>query len=463
MDRPALEAWHPDRSWADPFIATLALLIALVVSMTSRAHHAHPAPPPGQVELQGRLADLVLAAPKVLGRLGLGRSLDHLGPADPLGSFPEKSARGWDRAVLAVHAGEYGQLPLGGRLAQEVPGTAGGAFRLAWTWAYEGTGRPPLPGDLPVLRKALGNGYAASILEARCLARSGGDPGPLESRALDWASPRLAALGAGCFLALLLWLGGLGYLVRLLMVPRQTLASALSPTRFAMSGRAALIVLLGWFLTHLASGLVVGVVLAALPFLRPMALPLMYGFHATLGTAFLCQAEGIGLATLLARLCPGSQGRALATGLGCFALAFTAVVAVAVVMSPFLQNAEPPQRELMDLLGRTRGPLALAAMFLTIAVVAPIFEELLFRGFLLPWLGERLVPRLGPRWGWALAITVSGLTFGAMHLQPQGLPTLCTLGLVLGLGFLRTGNLLTSILVHGLWNGGIFLVMRFLV
>lgn len=462
MDRPAPEAWHPDRGWADPFIATLALLIVLVVSMTSRAHHAHPAPPPDQVELQGRLADLALAAPKVLGRLGGAAGL-NLGKADPLQAFPEKSTRGWDRAVLAVHAGEYGQLALGGRLAREVPGAAGGAFMLAWSWAFEGTGRPPLPADLPVLRKALGDGYAANILEARCLARSGGNPGPLESRAQDWAMPRLVALAAASFLALLLCLGGLAFLVRLLMVSRQTLTSALSPARFAMSGRAALIVLLGWFLTHLSAGLVISVVLAALPFLRPVALPLMYGFHAVLGTAYLCQAEGIGLGTLLARLCPGSHGRALATGLGFFALAFTAVVAVAVALSPFLQNAEPPQRELMDLLARTRGPLALAAMFLTIAVVAPVFEELLFRGFLLPWLGERLVPRLGRHGGWALAIAISGLTFGAMHLQPQGLPTLCTLGLVLGLGFLRTGNLLTSILVHGLWNGGIFLVMRFLV
>jgi len=36
------------------------------------------------------------------------------------------------------------------------------------------------------------------------------------------------------------------------------------------------------------------------------------------------------------------------------------------------------------------------------------------------------------------------------------------LGIVLGFAFLRTGNLLTAILVHGLWNGGIFILMRFL-
>ena len=60
-----------------------------------------------------------------------------------------------------------------------------------------------------------------------------------------------------------------------------------------------------------------------------------------------------------------------------------------------------------------------------------------------------------------LALASSGLLFGLIHLQPLALPTLTTLGFVLGLAVLRTGNLLTSILVHGLWNGGVFLLMRF--
>ena len=57
-------------------------------------------------------------------------------------------------------------------------------------------------------------------------------------------------------------------------------------------------------------------------------------------------------------------------------------------------------------------------------------------------------------------MAITGLSFAVMHMQPLGLPTLTTLGVVLGLAFLRTGNLVTSILVHGLWNGGVFLLMR---
>ena len=35
-------------------------------------------------------------------------------------------------------------------------------------------------------------------------------------------------------------------------------------------------------------------------------------------------------------------------------------------------------------------------------------------------------------------------------------------GIVLGFAFVRTGNLATTILVHGLWNGGVFLLLRLL-
>lgn len=229
---------------------------------------------------------------------------------------------------------------------------------------------------------------------------------------------------------------------------------------FRLPGRAVAIVLLGWFLTLLASGPVVGLVLAFLPFLRPLALPMAYGFHASLGLTYLCAAEGIAFPTLWRRALPGGSRGAAGAGLGFFALAFAAVMAVAMLLSPVLRHAEPPQKELLDLLAHLRGPLAVALAFLTVAVAAPVFEELLFRGFLMPWLGSRLEARFGPRRGWFLALAITAVTFGAMHMQPWGLPTLSTLGFVLGLAYLRTGNLATSILVHGLWNGSVFIVMR---
>ena len=92
------------------------------------------------------------------------------------------------------------------------------------------------------------------------------------------------------------------------------------------------------------------------------------------------------------------------------------------------------------------------ALFLTITLLAPCFEELLFRGFLLPVLARRLPL------AWALVL--SALLFGAIHLQPAGLPVLGTLGLALGLAMHRTASLRTPILVHACWNGCQFLLLR---
>jgi len=448
MDRPGPAPWNPDRAWADPLIATLVLLILLLGGWNLRARRAHGHAPASaaQVSLQGRLADLALAAPRLLGAT-TGAALAGRDPRTSLSRLT-----GWDQAVLAVYAGDQGELPRGETLAAGAPGP----FPAVWAWAYAGRGPAPDPETLRRVRQGLGSGYAAGLLEARIATRQGGDPKSVLARAQDWALPRLMGLVAAGLGGVLLILGGLAFMLYLTLsrpAPRPTLA-------YGMSGRAVLIVLMGWFLALLCAGQAIQVLLAALPFLRPLALPLTYGLHAALGVLFLCRAEGLPLATLWARVSPAPHGRALLAGLGYLALAVTVVAAVAVAVSPFLHTTEPPQRELMEAFTRLRGPLALTLTFLTVAGLAPAFEELMFRGFLLPWLGERLAPKLGPRAGWHLAVAATGLTFAAMHMQPMGMPTLTSLGVVLGLAFLRTGDLLTSILVHGLWNGGIFLILR---
>ena len=128
------------------------------------------------------------------------------------------------------------------------------------------------------------------------------------------------------------------------------------------------------------------------------------------------------------------------------------VLAVALVTGPLLSPDQSPQRDLQELLRSLRGWLPNLALFLTVALLAPCFEELLFRGFLLPVLAQR--QRL------VLALVLSALLFGAIHLQPAGLPPLRTLGLVLGLAMRQTGSLRTPILIHACWNGTQFLLLR---
>jgi uncharacterized protein len=100
---------------------------------------------------------------------------------------------------------------------------------------------------------------------------------------------------------------------------------------------------------------------------------------------------------------------------------------------------------LLELVLNSANPLALLCFALTAMVLAPLFEETLFRGVLLPVLAER--------WGGFAAVLISALVFGIAHLSLGELPPLFVLGLGLGWLRLQSGRLAASVLMHGLWNG----------
>lgn len=87
----------------------------------------------------------------------------------------------------------------------------------------------------------------------------------------------------------------------------------------------------------------------------------------------------------------------------------------------------------------------LYSLFVVTAILAPILEEFVFRGFLLTSLTKFLpVPA---------AVFFSSVSFGLAHFSVKDLPELTVLGTLLGLSYIRTRNLLTPIVIHGLWNG----------
>ena len=98
----------------------------------------------------------------------------------------------------------------------------------------------------------------------------------------------------------------------------------------------------------------------------------------------------------------------------------------------------------MGELGLTHAPLWL---ILSVVVVAPIFEELVFRGFLYGGFERSL--------GAIPAVLLSSAIFAAMHGQYNiyELTQIFVLGLVLGLARMRTQSLMTPILMHAVNNG----------
>ena len=104
---------------------------------------------------------------------------------------------------------------------------------------------------------------------------------------------------------------------------------------------------------------------------------------------------------------------------------------------------------LLELVLGSHDPIALGLLALTAVVLAPLFEETIFRGALLPVLAVRFGPLAG--------VLLSGLLFAMAHISVGELAPLTVLGVGLGLVRLRSGRLWPSVLMHGLWNAVTFL------
>ncbi len=139
------------------------------------------------------------------------------------------------------------------------------------------------------------------------------------------------------------------------------------------------------------------------------------------------------------------RDRWLSWGIGGYAIALPLVVGVSLV-NQYLWQGQGGSNPILSIILENRDPWAIAAFFITASLAAPLFEETLFRGFLLPSLTRHLSP-----WG---AVIVSALIFAIAHLSLSEVLPLTVLGIVLGGVYLRTRNLLAPILLHGLWNSG---------
>lgn len=140
-------------------------------------------------------------------------------------------------------------------------------------------------------------------------------------------------------------------------------------------------------------------------------------------------------------------------GLGSYFIALPLMLAVSVLNQQIWQG-QGGNNPILQLVLEEQDPLALGMFFFTAAIAAPIFEEILFRGFLLPSL-----TRYMPIWG---AVGLSSLIFAVAHLSFSEVLPLTVLGAILGFAYVRSQNLLSAILLHSTWNSvtmiGLFLL-----
>ncbi len=117
------------------------------------------------------------------------------------------------------------------------------------------------------------------------------------------------------------------------------------------------------------------------------------------------------------------------------------VFAAMYVLNLLIEQAGIPNTMEDTFIAMSRNPFG----FLSIALLAPILEEMLFRGAV----EGRLLRMCRNPW---VAIVVSSLIFGVAHMNPAQIPFAFLLGMMFGWLYYRTGSLLPGIMGHVLNN-----------
>ena len=115
-------------------------------------------------------------------------------------------------------------------------------------------------------------------------------------------------------------------------------------------------------------------------------------------------------------------------------------------------------QESVTMMMRIDDPLLWVVAVFSTVVLAPLAEELVFRGVVYRFLKSRFRPEL--------AVIVSAALFSVIHIEVSVLLPLFVLGIVLALVYEETGDIRAPILFHGIFNlqtMGLILLDRFVL
>jgi membrane protease YdiL (CAAX protease family) len=178
----------------------------------------------------------------------------------------------------------------------------------------------------------------------------------------------------------------------------------------------------------------------------------------------------------------GQARRGLATGIA-LALVFIPLVFAAAIVTEFVYRAagysHPSEHELLRVLGNASEPIVRVVLVLGATVVAPVAEELLFRGHAQTIMRRALArvarPRrvargfpldnqptdesegfaqdsnVPPAWATWGAIVLASALFASVH-APWTWPPIFLLSLCLGWAYEQSGNLWAPVAVHAAFN-----------
>ena len=124
------------------------------------------------------------------------------------------------------------------------------------------------------------------------------------------------------------------------------------------------------------------------------------------------------------------------------------VLLISLIMNSLIDN-QNGSNPLLEIVLNNNNYLSFVLLFVTTTLLAPFFEEIIFRGILLPTLSRDF--------GIILGIIVSAFIFALAHLSVGEMLPLFILGIGLGVTRIASGSLLSSMIMHSLWNGLTFL------
>tara|TARA_Y100001970_G_scaffold294247_1_gene449113 strand:- start:8537 stop:9877 length:1341 start_codon:yes stop_codon:yes gene_type:complete len=124
------------------------------------------------------------------------------------------------------------------------------------------------------------------------------------------------------------------------------------------------------------------------------------------------------------------------------------VFLVSALMNYFIKE-QAGSNPLLEIVLNSNDFIAIILLLITTMFLAPLFEEIIFRGALLPVVGEKF--------GVYIGILITAFTFALAHLSLGEFPPLFVLGIGLCIVRLSSGNLFPSIVMHSVWNGITFM------
>tara|TARA_B100000029_G_scaffold472846_1_gene513734 strand:- start:1076 stop:2299 length:1224 start_codon:yes stop_codon:yes gene_type:complete len=130
-------------------------------------------------------------------------------------------------------------------------------------------------------------------------------------------------------------------------------------------------------------------------------------------------------------------------------LALPVMILMQVLVGMVVEAPDPNIILTMQVLDEGNG---IILMLITLGI-APIFEEVLFRGVLFSSLKGKITTNASN--------IIQASTFAALHFNPQGALSLFILGWILGRIRERTGSLIPVILIHAGWNMLVLLFFSF--